>query len=140
MGRNVYLFALKGIDSQCADIAKNLIALGYIQVKDEKEWGIYLEKALPYGIIEAHINYDFSFIRIAKPNSEETIDILLSDIIKLKKKFPELILYDMEAKQNVDLGDGLSLKKLFLIEKEKFLLYFPSFSKFPVRGDDIFRK
>lgn len=141
MGRNVYLFALKEIRGNRVQVCDNLLAKGYSLVKDEGKFGIYLEKELPYGIIEAHINDDISFVRIAKPNSVETIAVLLKDILSMKSQFPNTILYDMEDKQVVVLNDEETLKKKFLNAREEFLTYFSNIiNKAPVRGDDVFKK
>lgn len=115
------------------------MSLDYNVIKDENEWGVYLEKILEYGIIEVHINEKRSFFRVAKPNSEKTIDVILRDVNNLKKNFPSLIFYDCETKMKVDL-DNNSVKSNFLKSKNEFLKYFSNVvNNAPVRGNDVFK-
>ena len=145
MGRNVYQFFLKDISENYSQVCESFITQGYSVVKQTDTMGIFLEKVLSYGIIEINLNdYESNYrysIRIAKPNSEETVAILLKDIIEIKKQFPELTLYDIEVKKSIDLNDEKFLKKNFLKAKEEFLVYFSETSnKAPVRGDEVFKK
>lgn len=139
MGRSVYLFELSKYDCNKLQLAKKLLSLDYNVIKDENEWGVYLEKILEYGIIEVHINEKRSFFRVAKPNSEKTIDVILRDVNNLKKNFPSLIFYDCETKMKVDL-DNNSVKSNFLKSKNEFLKYFSNIvNNAPVRGNDVFK-
>lgn len=145
MGRNVYQFFLANIAENHMQVRDSLLAQGYSLVKYHDTMGFFLEKELPYGIIEANLNdYESNYrysIRIAKPNSEETVAVLLKDVIEIRKQFPNVILYDMETKQSVDLCDEKTLKEKFLKAKEEFLMYFSATTnKAPVRGDDVFKK
>jgi hypothetical protein len=139
MGRSVYLFELSKYDCNKLQLAKKLLSLDYNVIKDENEWGVYLEKILEYGIIEVHINEKRSFFRVAKPNSEKTIDVILRDVNNLKKDFPNLIFYDCETKTKVDL-DNNSVKSNFLKSKNEFLQYFSNVvNNAPVRENDVFK-
>lgn len=140
MGKSVYLFELNNVKDNNTLLVNTLLNLGYSLINNENEWGVYLEKLLNYGIIEVHVSEDRTFFRVAKPNSEKTIDIILQDVIELKKVLPDLIFYDCETKCNVDLFNNKTLRDNFIKSQKEFLKYFSDIVNMPpVRGDEVFK-
>ncbi len=128
---------------------------------------IYLEKAYDYGYAEIVIhnseqhrialnNYKSEHnrgkyasthpvedkesitIQIAKPNHENVIDSLITDLKAFSKSIP-IIVTDLHTKKTVDLDQYIDLKDHYIAEHNEFSRWFPK-PVYPIRCRDVFKQ
>ncbi len=147
------------------DIIDQFINQGFI-ICDQNFGDTYLEKAYKYGYVEIKIhnseqhrialnryksehnrkkyeiyqpanNEEVIIIQIAKPNHENIIDSLISDLDVLNHSVPITVI-NLQTKKPIDIKNYSDLKKHFKSEHDEFGRWYQT-PVYPVRCKDVFK-